>query len=176
MTKISDIIEIWKPVPNYELTYEVSNLGRFRIINYRNTGKSKIMKTSNDKDGYQLIGFVKNGVQKLQRSHRIVCAAFLENTENKPLINHKNGIKNDNRVCNLEWCNQSENTIHALNTGLKVPIIGSNASWSKLTEKDVLNIRNEVANGAVQRRLSEKYNVTFQTISSIVRRKNWLHV
>lgn len=104
---------IWKPVVGYERIYEVSNEGQVkRLVN------GKVKKPS-DFDGYQAVCLFKNLKTERVFVHRIVASAFIENSENKPQINHKNGIKTDNRVENLEWCTQKENTNHAVRTGLQ---------------------------------------------------------
>ena len=117
--------EIWKDVVGYEGLYQVSNLGRVKSVitwnGYEYLKKEKIMKPFENKRGYKSIGFTKDGKTITYRLHRIVAQAFIPNPENKPIINHKNGVKSDNRVENLEWCTYSENTIHAIKTGLMVP-------------------------------------------------------
>lgn len=95
--------EVWKPVKGFENKYLVSNLGRFFSL-YKNA----IMKMQQDKDGYLLICLN----NKTRRAHRIVADTFIDNTENYSQINHINGVKSDNRVENLEWCNQSYNMKH----------------------------------------------------------------
>lgn len=118
--------EIWKDIPSYEGYYQVSNLGNFRsvprIIRYKNSGTrlypAKSLLTETTKDNYQRITLMKEGVKQRFQAHRLVALAFIPNPENKPCINHKDGNKSNNCVDNLEWCSYSENTLHAIRTGL----------------------------------------------------------
>ena len=96
--------EIWRDVVGYENLYKISNLG-----NVKNCLSGRILKSSNDKDGYKLIGLYKNGVHKTHKIHRIVAQAFLPNQNNLPCVNHKDENKANNRVSNLEFCTQQYN-------------------------------------------------------------------
>ena len=89
--------------------------------NGRNFVKDRYeIKTQLDKYGYKrfVLWEARSGREKTCSVHRIVATAFIENVENKPTVNHKNGIKTDNRVCNLEWATNSEQTVHARKIGL----------------------------------------------------------
>ena len=118
--------EIWKDIPGYEGMYQVSNLGRVKSLDRIKTNKligkhfvkEKLMKLRLSSRGYLSVGLTKNGKQVGYRVHRLVAQAFIPNPENKKEVNHINGVKTDNRVDNLEWCTSSENTIHAMRTGL----------------------------------------------------------
>lgn len=99
--------EIWKDVEGYE-GYQVSNKGRVKSLNFRHTGKERILK-SNPDGGYCLVSLYRNGKRTSKKIHRLVATAFIPNPENKPEVNHINHNKRDNRASNLEWVTSEEN-------------------------------------------------------------------
>lgn len=115
--------EIWKDIQGYEELYQVSNLGRVKSLAKmagRSPRKETTKHTFSDKVGYIKTNLYKMGKHKQVYIHRLVAEAFIPNPENKPAVNHINGIKSDNRVCNLEWVTVSENTKHAFAHNLRV--------------------------------------------------------
>lgn len=112
--------EEWRDINGYEGLYQVSNTGRVRSlgkwIDRKCKGKKwqeeKILKPKINKKGYQSVCLYKNGVKKLFQVHRLVAQAFIPNPNNYPCVNHKNEIKDDNRVDNLEWCTVKYNNIY----------------------------------------------------------------
>ena len=100
--------EIWKIIEEYP-DYMVSNMGRVKSLNYNRTGKEKIMKGSQDKDGYLKVVLYKEKKEKTHRIHRLVAAAFIDNPNNLSQINHKDEDKTNNRVDNLEFCTAKYN-------------------------------------------------------------------
>lgn len=120
--------EIWKDIPHYSGFYQASNLGRIRSVTrevkfgtQKRTIPSKVLIQSLDSDGrYLCVGLSVRGKVKGERVHRLIASTFIPNPENKPEVNHKKGIKTDNRETELEWSTHSENEIHAHKHGLKV--------------------------------------------------------
>jgi hypothetical protein len=106
-----NMIEVWKDIKGYEGLYQISNLGNVKSI-YRYKKKLKPYK---NKNGYYYVNLYKNNQLKHLYIHRLVAENFISNFEKKSFVNHKNGIKTDNRVFNLEWCTRSENELHKHN-------------------------------------------------------------
>ena len=107
--------EEWKPIKGYEGLYEVSNMGRVKSLYY---GKDIILKQGMDHNGYMVLGLSKDGTRSTKKVHRLVATAFIRNTNNYEVVNHKNGNKKDNTVDNLEWCTSSYNIKHAYHNRL----------------------------------------------------------
>jgi hypothetical protein len=107
--------EEWKDIEGFEGTYQISDNGRVRSFC---GGKPHIMKQKTHK-GYALVGLSKNGKQYLKQVHRLVALAFIDNPENKREVNHKDADKTNNTALNLEWVTPMENTIHAMQLGLR---------------------------------------------------------
>lgn len=119
--------EIWKDIVGYESIYMVSNFGRIKSLErFKKSHTDAMAFVPNSilkpaiTDGYLRVVLQKNGKAKQMTVHRLVATAFIQNMENKPCINHINGIKVDNSATNLEWVTVRENTIHAFRTGLIV--------------------------------------------------------
>lgn len=96
-------MEVYKPIKGYEGLYEISNTGNVRSI--RN---NKILKPNTDKNGYLYVVFSVQQKRKTLKIHRLVADAFIKNPENKATVDHKNTNKKDNRVENLKWATNFE--------------------------------------------------------------------
>ena len=150
---------IWKDIPGYEGLYKVSNTGKiFSVVTNREL--SVIQK----KDGYTCISLCdKDHNKKQYRIHQLVAKAFIPNPNNLPMINHKNEIKNDNRVENLEWCNNFYNSNYGnrnliLNKKLKgVPKSKEAIEKRRMTMKEKLsNMTKEERSAMFGREITDK--------------------
>ena len=110
--------EEWKPIKGYEGLYEISNLGRIKRVNY----KRMLKNYTNKRNGYEYVGLCKGGIKKTLRVNVLVAEAFIEKLDGSNQVNHKDGVKTNNVVENLEWVTQSENMLHAYKSGLQVPL------------------------------------------------------
>lgn len=105
----SKIIEEWRPVPGYEGLYEVSNTGRVASLNYKHTGKRRALSQKAEVTGYKTVLLYKDGARKTKTVHRIVADAFIPKIKGMDFVNHKDEVKSNNNVNNLEWCNKAYN-------------------------------------------------------------------
>ena len=101
--EISRQDEIWLPTYVFGDVYSVSNYGRVM-----NNSTEKVLKPGTDRSGYNYYVLCVAGERKTIKAHRLVALSFIDNPNNKPTINHKNGVRTDNRVCNLEWATWKE--------------------------------------------------------------------
>lgn len=102
---MANLQEEWRAVVGYEGLYEVSNLGRVRsLFRYK-----KIVKGVPTNKGYLRVTLCKDKVHRLCSIHRLVAMAFLPNPNNYPCVNHKDEIRTNNKVDNLEWCSYKYN-------------------------------------------------------------------
>lgn len=119
-------IEVWIPIKGYEGIYQVSNTGKIRsldrMIDLGSRGthlyKGTEIKQAISNCGYKRAHLSKNGIGAIVSVHRIVAKHFIVNPDNKPCINHKDGIKKNNAFLNLEWCTHKENIAHSFKNGL----------------------------------------------------------
>jgi hypothetical protein len=175
--------EIWKDVVGYDGYYVVSNKGNIkgieRYVKSRNTYKyvPPITLKQFYFRGYLRCMFSKYGKHKQMFSHRVVAIAFISNPENKLEINHINGIKDDNRVENIEWCTRKENMQHAVRTGLHkgTSHVGESNGKSKLSIQDVLDIR-ALLETMSQKEIAIIYNVSASNIWKIKHKIRWKHI
>ena len=129
--------EIWKSIEGYEGKYEISSLGRVKSLS-DNKGRKRelILKPKIGKQGYLYLNLWANSKGRAKKIHRLVAEAFLPNPEGKETVNHKNCVKTDNRLENLEWTTWSENTKHASAHGRMRNQYGENNSMYGRHGKD----------------------------------------
>lgn len=164
--------EEWKDIKGYEGHYQVSNLGRVKSLKY---GKEKILKLGQDKDGYSSVVLSKKSKLSTKKVHRLVLGEF---TPYSTLpVNHKDGNKRNNKLNNLEYCTHKENIRHAHINGLMSDRKGSKSAMAKLTESQVVEIR-DMYNTKLYtlKQIAAKYNMGYTTIQGICSGKYWTHV
>lgn len=124
------------------------------------TKKETLLTKFADTGGYLLVFLYKNKKRKTIGIHRLVALHFIPNTENKPDVNHKNGIKIDNRASELEWNTKSENTQNAYIIGLKK---------QKLSKEQAIEIKQKHITGNCYEDLMKEYSVSRKTIYKILK-------
>lgn len=169
--------ELWLPVVGYEGIYEVSSIGRVRSVISHSHYRNKIRVTCATSAGYPQLVLCKAGVRASRTVHGLVAAAFIPNPDKLPHVNHKNGIKTDNRVCNLERVTVSQNRMHCVANGLCTISKGTDRWNAAVTDDIVREIRRRYIPYKVSTgKLAKEFGITQQTAWSIVFRETWKHV
>lgn len=150
--------------------YEVSNLG-----NIKNSNTQNILHHSITKKGYHLVKlYFGGGLHSSHSVHRLVALAFIENPENKPTVNHINGIKSNNAVSNLEWATFSEQELHAFKNDLNHK--GENHPAAKLTDDIVRNICVMLQDNKSIPTISKSLNIAEYYMKPIINKHAWTHI
>lgn len=157
--------EVWRAVVGYEGLYEVSNHGKVRNASRRE------LSTPADGRGYAKVNLSKNK-RKLQKSvHSLVAEAFLGPRPPGYDINHKNGIKTDNRVENLEYVTRQQNLRHAIAMGITPT--GSRRRDAKLSSDDVREVRDRLSRGETHKSIAARFGVCREVVGLIYRGKTY---
>ena len=125
--------EQWRPLDGYEGLYEISNFGRVKSLNYHRTGVEKIMRP-HKANGYLRVNLYKDGKIKHFLIHRLVAEAFLPNPEGLEQVNHRDEVKTNNCVENLEFCDCKYNLNFGTRTERMAAALTNNPALSKPVE------------------------------------------
>lgn len=176
--------EVWKPIAGYEGLYEVSNLGQVRSLDSirkmaRGKGtflwRGRILKQSSLPAGYKYAMLSKDNKPKHGLVHRFVASAFVDNPNGYGIVNHIDGVKSHNVESNLQWVTSSQNNIHAIYAGLRIPPRGQQVSTAKLTDEMVIVMRRLALKLSIKD-IADAFGVSPNCASDIIQYKAWKHV
>lgn len=178
MNNINEEIEKWVDVVGYEGLYMVSDYGRIKSLKRKGRTNDLISIGHIHKWGYVKVCLLKDNISHVNFMHVIVADCFIPNPENFLQVNHKDSDKTNNKVSNLERCNNSHNQIHAHeNSVIDHNVIkGEKSNFAKLRNKDVLEIRELIRIGTPNKDIASAYNISKSNISFIKNNKRWGHL
>lgn len=172
--------EKWVEIPGFNGRYLASDLGEIKSVDWNITPtkvkKGRILKPVSDTHGYCQVTLV-NDRKKPYLIHRLIMISFTgEPSLDKPHVNHINGVKSDNRLCNLEWCNRSYNCKHSFAIGLQCNK-GERHPSSKLTEIEVITIRElRKHRGTPYYKIAKAIGMSKTQVMDICNYKSWTHI
>ena len=167
-------MSVIKIIPNTNDNYLVSDEGAV-FTRPRQGNKGGELSQRLNGNGYPCVELRIDGKKIKCLVHRLVALTFLDNPENKPCVNHKDGNKLNNSVENLEWCTYSENMKHAIATGLNVipTLNGENHPMRKLNSDNVKQIRSLYGEGISCAIIAKDFHITKRQVYNIVNDKHW---
>ena len=162
--------EEWREIPGTD--YSVSSEGRVMSHKF---GRNRVLSPHKNSDGYRQVALHMEGERADTMVHRLVAEAFIGKAPTAlHEINHIDGVKENNSVGNLEWVTHQENAQHRFevlkHTGLK----GEANPWAKLTEAQVIEIRNRPVVHGSQIQMAREFGVSKSNIGAIRSGRTWV--
>lgn len=175
----------WKDIKETDGLYEVSSCGKIRrkvsVVKFGSATRvagGKILSPKTKSNGYLEVSLTNNGVGKSYYVHRLVASNWIDDIKDGFCVNHKDAVKSNNHIDNLEIVTYSENSYHAHAMGLTRPngLIGSKHPNTNLTEDIVIRMRKEYDNGTPSKDVADMFNVNLSTARKILYKSTWKHI
>lgn len=176
----TESVERWKPVVGFDGVYSISDLGRLRReVTASNSKAGFILTPFRRPSGYCCYTVWRDGKMRTLLVHRLIAQAFISNPDGKPHINHRDGVRSNNAIDNLEWCTARENVRHAMEVLGHVPFkghqpFGERHYKARLTQQQVDDIRARHLAGRInQAAIGREFGVSKKTINSLIKGASW---
>jgi hypothetical protein len=174
------MMETWKPVPGYETLYAVSDLGNVKRLRRKSQNSNgefilseRISKPSKSR-GYLRVSLWHNNVGKVFFVHRLVMLAFAGPSDLS--VDHINGDKTDNRLCNLRYCTLSQNTLYQHQAGRVRFVRGVQNGKSKMYDDVVRQARALLSSGLSAQKVADRFGISKGAIQAMKEGRTWRHV
>jgi len=180
--KTKEQIEEWRDIPEFKGKYQASNKGRIRSLDREEKRlghiyrvKGRVMSQSVNPNGYRVARMSLNSVVRHKSVHRLIMLAFCENPDNKPSVNHINSDRQDNRLENLEWCTNQENSNHMKQSNRSLK--GHLNHQSKLDIYKILTIRTIGGHSLwPSRKIGSALGVSKTSVINVLKGASWANV
>jgi hypothetical protein len=167
------------PIAGYEGIYEMDASGNLFSVKRSRLNKlgrlcsypAKKIKPIQHGTGYLVVNLSRDGGPSTIRLHRLIAETLIPNPDNKPFVNHKDGVKTNNTPSNLEWATEQENTDHAIATGLFKPS-GFDNAFAKFTKEDAISMQHLLKYGMQRQEIAKLFQCSRNTVTKTVDRLN----